>query len=90
MCMTEKDFARGSAFVYLDDIKETFLKMFQQAEIQKAVAHSLQKSFEKILKEKMAHYNSNKEEVDKVVKLEKGVRSYSEEIIQANGRASLI
>jgi hypothetical protein len=33
----------------------------------------------------MDHYNSNKDEVDKVVKLEKGVRSYSEEIIQANG-----
>lgn len=85
MCMTEQGFARGSAFVFLDDIRETFLRTYNQNEIQKAVAHSLQKSFESTIKTKMAHYNNNKEEVDKVVTLEKGVRTYSEEIIQANG-----
>ncbi len=33
----------------------------------------------------MQHYNSSREEIDKVALLEKNVRSYSEDIIQANG-----
>jgi hypothetical protein len=83
--MTEQSFARPAAFVFLDDVRETFLRMFSQNDIQRAIAHSLQKSFEKVLREKMQHYNSSREEIDKVALLEKNVRSYSEEIIQANG-----
>ena len=83
--MTEQDFPRPTAFVFLDEIREIFLKTFSKNEIQKAGAHSLKKGFEDVLKGKMQNFNSSKEDIDKVALLEKNVRSYSEEIIQANG-----
>ena len=84
MCMTEQGFARASAFVFLDEIRESFLKEFSLNQISKANAHSLD-SFNSTLENKMKYYNSNKEDVDKIAQLEKGVRTYSEDVIQANG-----
>ena len=83
--MTEKNFERASAFVFLDDIRETFKRIFSKNEIKTAAAYSLQSTFEATLKSQMTHYNSNKEDIDNVLKLKKGVISFSEEIIQANG-----
>ena len=83
MCMTDQAFARGSAFVYLDEIRTTFLKEFSVDQVKNASAHAL-KSFNKTLKDKMNYYNNNKEEVDKIVQLEKGIRMYSDDVIQAN------
>ena len=87
--MTEQGFPRGSAFVFLDEIRDNFLKDFSLNDIKKAGAHSL-KSFEKNLIKKMKHYNSNKENIDNVLQLENGVRSYSTEIIEANGEFSYL
>ena len=71
--MTEKNFERASAFVYLDDIRETFKRIFTNNEIQKAGAYAFQNSFENTLKSQMNHYNLNKEDIDNVVKLKKGM-----------------
>ena len=84
MCMTDQSFSRGSSFFYLDDIRDCFLKEFTLQEIKNSFAHSLS-SFDKTLNDKMIFYNSNKEEIDKIPLLEKGIINYSSEIIQASG-----
>ncbi|EKX36902.1 vesicle-associated membrane protein 7A [Guillardia theta CCMP2712] len=60
ICMANKDFQRRIAFAFLEDIKQQFEEKYSDI-LGTAVAYEMNKTFGKVLSEKMEFYNSNPE-----------------------------
>ncbi|KAK6630317.1 hypothetical protein RUM44_004984 [Polyplax serrata] len=60
MCITDDEFERSRAFLFLNEIKNKFNKMFGDR-AQTAIAYSLESEFSRVLANNMKHYSSSKD-----------------------------
>jgi len=60
MCITDDEFERSRAFLYLSEIKKKFLSTFGD-EAQKAIAYAMNNEFSLVLRNLMKHYSESKD-----------------------------
>ncbi|CAL7936901.1 unnamed protein product [Xylocopa violacea] len=63
MCITDDEFQRSRAFLYLTEIKRRFLAAYGQ-EAQTAVAYAMNTDFGRTLASTMKHYSESNQEID--------------------------
>ncbi|RLU24168.1 hypothetical protein DMN91_004378, partial [Ooceraea biroi] len=60
MCITDDDFQRSRAFLYLNEIKRRFLAVYGPG-AQTAVAYAMNTEFARVLANEMKHYSESKD-----------------------------
>lgn len=71
--MCDNKYPQESAFGFLEEIKNQFIKNFSSKEIEGAVSFSFNALFSGIMKKKMEYYNKNIDNGDSLARLKKGV-----------------
>ncbi|XP_019868997.1 vesicle-associated membrane protein 7 [Aethina tumida] len=67
MCITDDEFERSRAFLFLNEVKRRFLSMYGP-NVQTAIAYAMNSEFSKILATEMKHY-SESHDVDTIAKV---------------------
>jgi hypothetical protein len=86
MCMCDNRFPQETAFAFLDELKNIFLKKFTPGEIEKAIVYSFNndKDFKEDIKRRMEYYNKNLDKGDNVSELKKGVLQFKDNVLDAS------
>lgn len=58
ICMAEEDFGRRVPFVFLEDVRQTFVAKYGPQALH-AAAYALNEEFSRVLSQKMNYYNTN-------------------------------
>lgn len=67
MCITDNQFERGRAFLFLADIKQRFIQTYG-LQVATAIAYAMNSEFSKVLAQQMAFFSQSRE-VDKISKV---------------------
>lgn len=83
--MTDNSYPQENAYIFLDDLKETFLARFNSYEIDSAISYSLNGKFKNIISDKMNEFNKNNEIKDnRLSQLRDGVTEFHKNVLQAD------
>ncbi|XP_003702243.1 vesicle-associated membrane protein 7 [Megachile rotundata] len=68
MCITDDDFQRSRAFLYLTEIKRRFITVYDQG-AQTAVAYAMNSDFARVLANEMKYYSESNQDIDIISKV---------------------
>lgn len=68
MCITDDDFQRSRAFLYLSEIKRRFMTTYGQG-AQTAVAYAMNTEFGRVLANEMKYYSESNQDIDMLCKV---------------------
>ncbi len=84
--MCDNKFPQETAFAFLDELKNIFLKRFTPGDIEKAIVYSFNNDneFKEDMKKRMEYYNKNIDKGDNVSELKKGVLQFKDNVLDAS------
>ncbi|XP_029036195.1 vesicle-associated membrane protein 7 [Osmia bicornis bicornis] len=68
MCITDDDFQKSRAFLYLTEIKRRFIAVYDQG-AQTAVAYAMNSDFARVLANEMKYYSESNQDIDVLSKV---------------------
>lgn len=80
LCITDDDFERGRAFLYLNEIKKRFQSSYG-SRAQTALPYAMNSEFSRVLANQMKHYSESKD-VDKISKVQGQLDELKEIMVQ--------